>query len=251
MPQLKSLRQIQTELTDVIRSGKGKVKGVEPRRVTIYQELFFNNIEGFCSTAFPVVKSILGEKQWLALVRRFFKEAECETPHFIEISQEFLAFLLNVQHDFPQFPFLAELTHYEWVELDLGVKFEQEHIKLKECNAESMLALTNLCSPLMYNYPVHTISAKNVKDIKPELTALVVYRDKAYDVKFILVDQLTVIMLQILQQNKGITKAQLALELARLNESFTKSKMLDFLDNALPKFIQLNLITAMPKVAQN
>ena len=248
MSEFKSLKQIQTELTDAIRSGKGKIKGVEQRRVTIYQELFFNNIEGFCSTAFPVVKSILGEKLWLGLVRKFFKQAECETPHFIEISQEFLAFLVNVQNEFPQFPFLAELAHYEWVELDLGVKFEQEYCKLKKYNSESRLALTNLCYPLQYSYPVHTISKKNVSDIKPQLTALVVYRDKAYDVKFILVDQLTVIMLQILQQNKGITQSQLVLELAKFNERFSKSKMLDFIDKALPKFIQLNLITEIIRI---
>lgn len=251
MSHLKSLKQTQLELTQCIRTGEGGLDGIETRRVKIYQELFFNNIEGFCSTAFPVVKSILGEERWLQLVRKFFVEFSCETPHFIEISQQFLSYLLEKQSDLEHLPFLAELAHYEWVELDLAVKFEQSHLELgiNTIDNDSPLTLSNTCSPLLYNYPVHTISVDNFTTIAPELTALVVYRNTDFNVKFILVDQLTVIMLQLLQQNNDINKAELATELMGLNESFTQLQMLGFLDNALPKFIELNLVTGSLKTS--
>ncbi|GHB55321.1 DUF2063 domain-containing protein [Psychrosphaera saromensis] len=251
MSHLKSLKQTQLELTQCIRTGEGGLDGIETRRVKIYQELFFNNIEGFCSTAFPVVKSILGEEPWLQLVRKFFVESSCETPHFIEISQQFLSYVIENQTDFEPLPFLAELAHYEWVELDLAVKFDQSHFELdiNTIDNDSPLTLSNTCSPLLYNYPVHTISVDNFTTIAPELTALVVYRNTDFNVKFILVDQLTVIMLQLLQQNNDINKAELATELMGLNESFTQLQMLGFLDNALPKFIELNLVTGPLKTS--
>jgi hypothetical protein len=251
MSHLKSVKKTQLELTQCIRTGEGELDGIETRRVKIYQELFFNNIEGFCSTAFPVVKSILGEERWLQLVRKFFVEFSCETPHFIEISQQFLSYVIENQTDFEPLPFLAELAHYEWVELDLAVKFEQSHLELgiNTIDNDSPLTLSNTCSPLLYSYPVHTISVDNFTTITPELTALVVYRNTDFNVKFILVDQLTVIMLQLLQQNNDINKAELATELMGLNESFTHSQMLGFLDNALPKFIELNLVTGPLKTS--
>ncbi|HAX26890.1 MAG TPA: DUF2063 domain-containing protein, partial [Alteromonas macleodii] len=43
------------------------------RRMKIYQSLFFNNIDNFVSTGFPVLKSIIvkqyGEKGWESIVR--------------------------------------------------------------------------------------------------------------------------------------------------------------------------------------
>lgn len=66
--------------------------GIESRRLKIYQELFFNNIEGFVSSAFPVLKSLYPATQWLALVRQFFVKHHCKSPYFLEISQEFLLF---------------------------------------------------------------------------------------------------------------------------------------------------------------
>ena len=50
------------------------------RRMKIYQSLFFNNIDNFVSTGFPVLKSIVvkqyGEKGWESIVRQFFIEHE-------------------------------------------------------------------------------------------------------------------------------------------------------------------------------
>jgi len=239
-----SFQQSQLQLTKAIRTGEGQVSGIEARRITIYQELFFNNVEGFCSSAFPIIKTVLGEDKWMALVRQFFLESHCETPHFIEISQEFLSYLLNKQDEYETLPFLSELAHYEWIELDLDVKPIQNLSDADTQLADNNIGLHLLdaCYPLLYNYPVHMISAENVGSIEPELTAVVVYRNANFEIKFTLVDQLSVIMLQLIQQNPGITKDALASELKGLNDTFTQESMLAFLNNALPTFFKLELI---------
>jgi hypothetical protein len=244
MNKSQTFQQSQLELTNVIRTGKGQITNIEVRRIAIYQELFFNNVEGFCSSAFPITKTVLGEDKWVGLVRQFFIECHCETPHFIEISQEFLTYLINKQDEFPSLPFLSELAHYEWIELDLDVKPIQNitNSDSQLANHNKGLHLLEACYPLLYNYPVHMISAENIDSIEPELTPVVVYRNANFEIKFTLVDQLSVIMLQLIQQNPSISKEVLATELMGLNETFTYESMLTFLNNALPTFIKLELV---------
>ena len=43
--------------------------GMEERRLKIYRELFFNNIEGLLAGNFPVIRRILDDATWTALLR--------------------------------------------------------------------------------------------------------------------------------------------------------------------------------------
>ncbi len=61
----------------------------------MYRELFFNNIEGFLSGNFPVLRKILDDQQWFALVQDFFAKHPCQSPYFSEIPEEFLDYLQN------------------------------------------------------------------------------------------------------------------------------------------------------------
>ena len=97
-------------------------RGIEARRMKIYRELFFNNVESFLATAFPVLRRITPEARWNAMARDFFARHESHQPLFRGIAAEFLRYLERergrVKGD-P--PFLRELAHYEWVELALAV----------------------------------------------------------------------------------------------------------------------------------
>lgn len=247
MSKSNKLKQTQFQLSQVIRKGVGNLPGIETRRVDIYKELFFNNIEGFCSTAFPITKKVIGNKRWLKIVRQFFIEVECETPHFIEISQSFLAFLINQKQLIVDHPFISELAHYEWTELDLAVKFEDtNNTFVNQVTQLTPLVLSNVCMPLLYNFPVHTISDNNHEHISPQLTGVIVYRDAEYNVKFMLVDQLTIFLLQKIIQQPGITLPHLAEQLTKLNDTFIFEQMQQFTDDVLQKCIDLRLLKQKP-----
>ncbi|MCH8302887.1 MAG: putative DNA-binding domain-containing protein, partial [Proteobacteria bacterium] len=99
--------------------------GVEDRRMAIYRELFFNNLHNLIGSTFPVIKKLHKPDKFRSLIRSFMVRHEAQTPYFLEIPREFLAFLENsyeMQDD--AFPFLIELAHYEWVELQLSVSVE-------------------------------------------------------------------------------------------------------------------------------
>ena len=96
--------------------------GLEDRRVGIYRELLFNNISGLLAGNFPVIRRLLDEREWQALVRSFYVEHGAHTPLFHELGSEFVRFLGDhPEHWQAARPFLHELAHYEWAELAVDV----------------------------------------------------------------------------------------------------------------------------------
>lgn len=141
--------------------------GVEPRRMQIYNDLFFNNIEGFAAGAFPVFKSLLDESDWRCLVREFLVEYRCKTPYFLEISQEFMRFLGDYSGAIALPAFTRELTHYEWVELALDVADVDPDFSCIDANGDMLsgvIVVSPVAWPLAYRYPVHLIG----REYQPE-----------------------------------------------------------------------------------
>jgi hypothetical protein len=180
--------------------------GIEPRRLKIYEDLVYNNIEGFISGGFPVLRSLYEDAHWHALVRVFIDQHSCHTPYFLEISQEFVQFLMNdyTLRDIDP-PFLAELAHYEWVELALDISEEvlPDPVEIEDLHA-TVLKLSPLAWLLSYRFPVHRIGAMfrpTDADIGAP-TYLVVYRNRADEVRFIELNAATARLLQLLSDNE-------------------------------------------------
>ena len=112
--------------------------GVEDRRMAIYRELFFNNLFKLISNTFPVLRKLHRPEHWRGLVREFMVKHQSKTPYFLEIPQEFLAFLENEHEPDPDdFPFLNELAHYEWAELALSVSQEENDLSLIDTHRQA------------------------------------------------------------------------------------------------------------------
>ena len=182
---------------------------IEDRRMGIYRDLIYNNIEGFISGAFPILRSITADDAWHGMVREFLASHQCQTPYFLEISQEFLNYLMQERGSrVGDLPFMLELAHYEWVELALDVATE-----VVPPSNDSGLSVLDGCpdiSPLVwclsYRFPVHQIGpAYQPVELPPEASFLVVYRNRADEVKFLEANAVTVRLLQLLQQEAGLT----------------------------------------------
>ena len=200
---------------------------VEDRRVAIYRDLIYNNIESFLSGGFPVLRSLMSDDNWHKLVRGFVRDHRCHTPYFLEISQEFLLYLREGKACIPDnLPFILELAHYEWVELALDVSPEVLPDVLSEQEGDSDQGVTLLdtslqISPLAwrlnYNYPVHKISLDYQPLEAPEQpTSLVVYRGPDEKIHFFECNAVTMRLLQLLedgQLNARQALEQVALEL--------------------------------------
>jgi hypothetical protein len=189
---------------------------IEARRMTIYRELFYNNVEGFIANGFPVLKQIFSDDDWHAMVRDFMVKHRCKTPIFHEISREFLTYLDN-ERDLSHDPvFIKELAHYEWVELALGVlDADVEPITINE--GQDILALPLKLSPLAwslaYHFPVHQIDPKfQPEQASEQPVYLLVYRAADDEITFLELNPVSARLIDLL--NEGLTGQAAAEQIA-------------------------------------
>lgn len=176
-------------------------EGLEDRRLKIYRDLIYNNVEGFISGGFPILRSILADEFWHPMVREFILQHSSTSPYFLDIGKEFLTFLQNHRADRKGDPaFMLELAHYEWVELALDISQET----WSEAPGRDLLNTKPVVSPLVwclsYRFPVHLIGPRYQPEEPPETpTFLVVYRDRDDAVKFMESNAVTHRLIQLLQ----------------------------------------------------
>lgn len=176
--------------------------------MAVYRELIYRNIETFISGGFPVLRSLLDDQDWHAMVREFIRAHRCESPYFLDIAQEFLRFLqteyLQTEYrapaDAPKF--LLELAHYEWVELALDVSEEacpHEGVSADGDLLDGKPVVSPLAWPLSYEYPVHRLGPDYRPTAPPQVpTFLVVYRNREDSVEFLEVNGIVMRVLHLL-----------------------------------------------------
>ena len=178
--------------------------GIEDRRMAIYRELFYNNVEGFLANTFPVLNSLIDETAWHRMARDFYSMHQSHTPLFLEIPREFLTYLEHEREQNDSDPaFMYELAHYEWTELALSVAEDNEKTgyDAEADLLETRPVLSSVAWPFVYHYPVHRISP----EFQPEqpgdqLTYLLVYRDHEDEVGFIELNDVSARLFSLLQE---------------------------------------------------
>lgn len=179
---------------------------IEDRRLAIYRRLFYNNIESFLASGFPVLKSILEQEYWHSMVRDFIHRHQSHSPYFLKISEEFLSYLQTERVASPDDPdFMLELAHYEWLELALDI-----------CNLQmpansppqgNMLDNFPQISPtawrFVYTYPVHKIGPQYQPAAgQAEPVALIVYRNRDLHIGFMESNLITLRLLDIIESQQ-------------------------------------------------
>lgn len=168
--------------------------------MNIYNELLYNNVEGFLLVCFPVLKNVLGVRKWSKLVRGFFSAHRSHTPYFRQIPDEFVQFLQNEwtpPEGYP--PYLLALAHYEWIELVLSVSNRSVDCGIDA--AGDLLDGTPVLNPVLanlhYDWPVHRIAPR--RKVRPAETYLLVFRDDHDRVKFTEINAFTARLLTLLE----------------------------------------------------
>lgn len=179
--------------------------GIEDRRMAIYRELLYNNVESFISSGFPVLRKLSDDTVWHDRVRAFFRDHRSQTPYFAEIAAEFVGWLQNERGEHPDDPpFIAELAHYEWLELALAVSDADKTLPPSNPNGDlldDVPLVSPLAWPLAYQWPVHRISP----DFQPDAPGdqpccLVIHRDRLDVVHFLEINTVTYRLLKLLEE---------------------------------------------------
>lgn len=225
---MKSFQEIQVAFAKHLRAPDRYPAPVDmdDRRMGIYRELIYNNIENFIANVFPVLRSLLNDEHWHLMVRDFIHRHRCQTPYFLEISEEFLQYLMQERGLCEGDPaFLLELAHYEWIELALDVS--EASIPLASSYPAVPLLSKPRVSPLAmclsYQYPVHKISPR-YQPSTPVPTQLIVYRNRDDKVRFMAANTMTLRLVYLLQTNTQVNLGdQLHLIAAELQHNHPES----------------------------
>lgn len=198
-------QQYQHQFTSHIRNPHEypRPENVPVRRMRVYNEIVFNNIESTLAACFPVAKKVLGKRGWIKLVRGFFSAHCCHTPLFRQIPEEFLHYLGTMEN---QPPYLLSLVHYEWIELAVSVAEAEDdwaHIDSDGDLLEGKPVLAASMALLNYDYPVQRISPR-FKPVAPlrQPVHLLVFRDVDDNVRFMELNAVTARLLLILQDER-------------------------------------------------
>jgi hypothetical protein len=238
-------QQVQHQFVAYLRSPlhNEKPADVAQERLDVYRELLFNNVSGFVSSAFPVLKSLYSEQAWQQRLQLFFASYRCESPFFLSIAQSFLDFLQDhyePQGDDPVF--MLELAHYEWLELELATRKAEVGLAVMDLKQQA-LQLSDLASVQAYQYPVHKICVE-FQPTEAEASFLLIHRNSDDDVKFIALNQLTTLLLQVLAQQPGLTLTELVEQLSPYVPQLDPTQLLSGAEQILLNFAEKGIVHA-------
>jgi hypothetical protein len=181
-------------------------EGIEDRRMSIYRELFFNNLRNLLGKTFPVLRKLHDDEHWDRFIRQFMQKHHAKTPYFLELPEEFLNFLRDeYEHQVDDFPFLTELAHYEYIELALSVSTESNNLDGVDPDGD-LLANIPVKSVLTwayaYQYAVHRISPDFLPtQAEDQPVYLAVYRQPDDKVGFLELNPVTANLLNAIEEN--------------------------------------------------
>lgn len=200
-----SLRAQQMALSRHLRDPRAAPpEGIRAERLALYGRLLYNNLQSLLAGNFPVIRATLPDDRWHGLVRAFYAGHRCRTPLFTEIGREFVRWLEDAPDpDLP--PWLAELAHYEWVELALQISDAAvpPDAERRDIDGPALLDAAPVLSPLAwalaYRWPVHRLGPDYQPAQPPDApTLLLVRRDGDGEVRFAELSPLAFRLLELL-----------------------------------------------------
>ena len=170
-----SFQQLQYAFSRRIRDPENApaLPGIEPRRMKVYEDLFFNNLSSLLAGTFPVLHAILGRVRWNALIRDFMQRHRAHTPLFPEVPQELLKFLetTRANYDVVRFRRLVKLAEdnyvqHKYVETQIQSRARAgvaRGVDLEQAVARLALADSNLTTERANLVPIFTDRANFVR----------------------------------------------------------------------------------------
>jgi len=184
--------------------------GFARKGVDVYVDLLYNKFNDSLTTCFPVTHAILEGKPWQRLLKDFIAEHRCLSPYYRQIPDEFVLYLQNERQATDEPPFLAELAHFEWMELVLSIA-EAEPVMTEPLTDSRLMDAPLAFAPVMrllyYVWPVQHISPAHQPSEPPSFsTHILGFRDAADHVQFIALNPATAGLVQSLQRQCTATQ---------------------------------------------
>lgn len=204
-----ALAALQKRFSDHIRDPENNPapEGIEERRLAIYRRLFFNNLSSLFGKNFPIARKIVPDERWRELIRAFMVEHRPTTPLFPEIGREFVRFLADHPEHYPEWPWLAEICHWQF----LATCVRNDEAEPGQTGADpdgNLLTGHPVVNPTLrlgqYQWPVHEIRSDRIPE-SPRAVILAIFRKPNDRLGRLQINAVTGRLLELLQENPGIS----------------------------------------------
>lgn len=187
-----ALQAHQRRLASYLRAPDACPAPMPPERAAVYADLIYRNLEGLLSSGFPVLKRLTPAADWAARVRAFLHDHRCAPAEFHRAAGCFVDYCLaRAQGDNAVEWRVAELAHYEWVELVLAIAADQVDFTVP-ADADTRWTLSPLAAVLAYRHPVHRWSTPEDLRAGAETPSFFVVRRQRDDrVRFMAINALS------------------------------------------------------------
>ena len=181
-------------------------EGIDPDRLAVYRDAVFLAQRGLVSDNFPSIRKLYDDAAWDALVRAYLVEHRCQSPNFIDVPGEFLAYLERRANDGRgDPPFLVEMAEFELLETEIGADLRRHDLSGIEPEGD-LLAGAPAVNPILrlvvYSYPVHAITPDYQPTEPPaEQTFIAAFRTTANRYRYLDLNPLTAALLQMLVED--------------------------------------------------
>lgn len=225
LPEAPHFSEYQAAFAARIRDPRGASRppGAPAKRMRVYEELLFNNLEGFLLACYPVTRKLLGARAWKKTARRFFRESRCHSPLFRDIPKAFLDWMEEYAGAlFPELPFLPEFMHYEWLELGVSISPEEPDPAAIEPEGDLLSgrpALNPTARLACYRYPVHRIGPRFRPGAPDGQTwCYLLHRDADDAVRFTALNPVSARLLELIRTERPRGREALAAIAAELRQ---------------------------------
>ncbi|MDO5103992.1 MAG: putative DNA-binding domain-containing protein [Lautropia sp.] len=191
------LSDIQLALKDYLqRNHQPLPNGVAPQGIEAQVAQMRHAMGDIVTRCLPLCQRLIGDDDWKNLLNRFLASDKLHEATYVhQVPRAFIAFLQGADQASQLPPWMPELAHYEWVEMEVISAPEQA-----PDYGPQGLALSPRLRLQAYDWPVQQIRPDHVA-IEPALTFFAVYQNRAGDVRFSELSPAAAQLLGILQAN--------------------------------------------------
>ncbi|MEO9258288.1 MAG: DNA-binding domain-containing protein [Crocinitomicaceae bacterium] len=128
-----------------------------PDNLNQYRRLVFNIISDALETTYPISAKKIGTKDWEQLVDDFFSNYPCSSAQIWSMPYELITYLESAEHPIKtKFPWLMELLHFEWLEVEIFCDEDEEILFQKSTDVLNEKLVINPTLRLEhFTFPVH------------------------------------------------------------------------------------------------
>jgi hypothetical protein len=149
------------------------------------------------------------------------------------LPQEFLGYFQGLYQSndsiFDRCPFIWDLAHYEWVELDVQIADTPEPTRVTTtAQADDVLELNATAHVLAYEWPVHQIGPEFIPTERPETpTFLTVFQNAEADCEFMSLTPLAALLLENIEHHAACSLADHVAILAQQHDTLSRQSLFD------------------------